>query len=176
MVPIAENAVPMTPKIVSRMDWKTAKIELKTAMIAPKMEEMRFPIESIKEGMFGFVVDSFWFGCVVCVVLGGSDIEIISALAMTFLLSWSDLKDVTFKHDFFGNHKFMISRQNWQAWGCGANFIFLSHCQAHNNNYDSWTVAHDLTFIHLQSSSNHLLLKGRSSVFCPIIEVDAFPL
>jgi len=56
-------------------------------MIAPKMEEMRFPIESIKEGMFGFVVDSFWFGCVVCVVLGGSDIEIISALAMTFLLS-----------------------------------------------------------------------------------------
>lgn len=63
MVPIAENAVPITPKMVSMMDWKTAKIELMTAMMAPKMEETRFPRESIKEGMFvDFLIDLFAFG------------------------------------------------------------------------------------------------------------------
>lgn len=63
-MPIAEKAVWITPKIVSMMDWKTAKMELKTAMMAPKIEETRFPRESIREGIFALLLC-----CAVCSVV-----------------------------------------------------------------------------------------------------------
>ena len=39
------------PKTVLMRDWKTATIELKTAVIAPNIEEMKLPMESTREGM-----------------------------------------------------------------------------------------------------------------------------
>jgi len=39
------------PKTVLMRDWKTATIELITAVIAPKIEEMKLPMESAREGM-----------------------------------------------------------------------------------------------------------------------------
>lgn len=91
MVPIALNAVPITPKIVWMMDWKTAKMELKIAIIPPKMDEMRFPRDSMREGMFAVVVDLFGlfgFGCdVLWCFCSRLRYQLISTLAMTSLLS-----------------------------------------------------------------------------------------
>lgn len=45
----------MTPRIAFRSDWKIARMEVKTAVIAPKMEERSEPMESIREGiLLGF--------------------------------------------------------------------------------------------------------------------------
>jgi len=55
MVPAAWKAVPMTPKMVSMIDWKTARMEEKTAVMAWKMEEMKVSMESRREGMFAVV-------------------------------------------------------------------------------------------------------------------------
>ena len=53
----------MTPKTVLMRDWYTAKIELRTAVIAPKIEEMKFPRESTREGMIAA-------GLFLCLVVG----------------------------------------------------------------------------------------------------------
>lgn len=38
------------------MDWKTARMELRIAVKAPKMEEMKFPMESMREGILAGLV------------------------------------------------------------------------------------------------------------------------
>lgn len=46
----AKNAL-MIPRIILKIDWKTAMIELKVAMMVLTMEAMRLLIDSITEGM-----------------------------------------------------------------------------------------------------------------------------
>lgn len=87
MVPIALKAVPMTSKMVWMIDWNTAMMELTTAMMAPKMEETKFPRESMREGIFAIVVDLFGLGFVLCCCVQEFDIDFISTLTMTSLLS-----------------------------------------------------------------------------------------
>tara|TARA_R110002060_G_scaffold71759_1_gene80367 strand:+ start:32 stop:361 length:330 start_codon:yes stop_codon:yes gene_type:complete len=56
IVPAAEKAEPMTPKMVFRMVWKTARMEPMIAVMPFTMEEMREPRLSRREGMFAVVV------------------------------------------------------------------------------------------------------------------------
>jgi hypothetical protein len=51
IVPTAAKAVEIIPQMVLTRDWKTARIELRTAVMAPKIEEMKLPRESMREGM-----------------------------------------------------------------------------------------------------------------------------
>jgi hypothetical protein len=66
-VPTAAKADEMIPQTVLNRDWKTARIELKTAVMAPKIEEMKLPRESTREGMIAVVlfVYGIGFGCTV---------------------------------------------------------------------------------------------------------------
>jgi hypothetical protein len=50
-VPRAEKAVWMTPRIALKRDWNTATMELRTAVMAWKIEETKFPRESTREGI-----------------------------------------------------------------------------------------------------------------------------
>jgi len=52
VVPTAEKAVEITPRMRLRICWKTATMEPMTEVMAPKMEEMREPMESTREGIF----------------------------------------------------------------------------------------------------------------------------
>lgn len=54
-VPTAANAVCMTPRKALRIDWKTATMEPRTAVKAWKMEEMKFPRDSTREGILCLV-------------------------------------------------------------------------------------------------------------------------
>lgn len=58
MVPMAEKAVPMTPRMVLKMDWMTAKMEPMIAVMALKIEEIREPRLSRREGIV-------WFCCLI---------------------------------------------------------------------------------------------------------------
>jgi len=51
VVPIAERKVSKTPRIALKMPWKTATMEPRTAVIAPKIEEIKDPSESMREGI-----------------------------------------------------------------------------------------------------------------------------
>ena len=55
MVPTADNAVCMTPRMALKIDWKTATMEPRTAVMAWKMEEMKFPRDSTREGILYLV-------------------------------------------------------------------------------------------------------------------------
>jgi hypothetical protein len=57
IVPTAERAVLRTSKRVLNRVWNTARIEVKMALIAPKIEETKLPKESTREGMIA--VDLF---------------------------------------------------------------------------------------------------------------------
>lgn len=59
----------MIPKTVLKSDWKTAKIELRTAVITPKMEETKLPRESTREGMTASCLLVFSFVCCCLVVV-----------------------------------------------------------------------------------------------------------
>lgn len=52
IVPIAENALPMTPRMVLMIPWKTARIEPMIAVMPWTIEEISDPRLSRKEGMF----------------------------------------------------------------------------------------------------------------------------
>lgn len=48
--------VPMMPKMVLRIDWKTAMMEEKMAVMAWKIDETKFPRESTREGILAICV------------------------------------------------------------------------------------------------------------------------
>ena len=48
---MAERKVSKTPKMALKMPWKTAIMDPSAAVMAPKMEEMKDPMESTREGM-----------------------------------------------------------------------------------------------------------------------------
>ena len=50
-VPMAERKVWKTPRMAFKRPWKTATMEPKTAVMAPKMEEIRDSRELMSEGM-----------------------------------------------------------------------------------------------------------------------------
>jgi hypothetical protein len=64
-VPTAAKADEMIPQTVLNRDWKTARIELKTAVMAPKIEEMKLPRESTREGMIVVVLFAYGIGLAV---------------------------------------------------------------------------------------------------------------
>lgn len=51
MVPIAEKAVPMTPRMVLMRFWKRPMMEPRAAVMVLKIPAMRFSREVITEGM-----------------------------------------------------------------------------------------------------------------------------
>ena len=57
-VPTVANAAWMTPKIVLKIAWKTAKIEPSAAVIVWKMPATRLPRESTREGMIAMYCDT----------------------------------------------------------------------------------------------------------------------
>lgn len=73
-------------------------MELKTAIIAPKMEEIKFPIESMREGIFAVVFlicFEVWICCCVssCLLVLRPDNRLfdISVLTMTCVPSEFDI-------------------------------------------------------------------------------------
>lgn len=56
--PIAAKSALTRPRMVLRIDWRKAMMELKVAMMALKMEETRFVRDSTREGMAALVFDS----------------------------------------------------------------------------------------------------------------------
>ena len=67
-MPTAAKAVEMTPQTALRRDWKTARIELNTAVMAPKIEETKLPRESTRDGMIAVACLFCLWGLVLGVV------------------------------------------------------------------------------------------------------------
>jgi hypothetical protein len=58
-VPRVENAVEVMPMKTLMMLWKTARMDEKTAVMAPTIEEIKLSIELIREGMVAVVCLEF---------------------------------------------------------------------------------------------------------------------